>query len=161
MANLNQCNFIGTLGKDPESRFFPDGAAVCNFSIAVNERWKDKSGEKKERVEWVNIVATHGLAEVCGKYLQKGSSVFVSGKLATRKWQDKDGQDRYTTEIRADTMQMLGGRSDGDQVRRQHPDWRDRLQAAVLRLECFFVLRSDCFSGIAVLCTGKIRLCSF
>ena len=115
MANLNQCNFIGALGKDPESRFFPDGTAVCNFSIAVNEKWKDKSGEKKERVEWVNIVATHGLAEVCGKYLQKGSSVFVSGKLATRKWTDKDGQDRYTTEIRADTMQMLSGRQDGEQ----------------------------------------------
>lgn len=115
MASLNQCNFIGTLGKDPESRFFPDGAAVCNFSIAVNEKWKDKSGEKKERVEWVNIVATHGLAEVCGKYLQKGSSVFVSGKFSTRKWKDKDGQDRYTTEIRADAMQMLGGKQDGEQ----------------------------------------------
>lgn len=116
MANLNQCNFIGTLGKDPESRFFPDGSAVCNFSIAINESWKDKAtGEKKERVEWVNIVATHKLAEICGEYLKKGSSVFITGKLGTRKWQDKDGQDRYTTEIRADVMQMLGGKQDGEQ----------------------------------------------
>jgi len=116
MANLNQCNFIGALGKDPESRFFPDGSAVCNFSIAINESWKDKAtGEKKERVEWVNIVATHKLAEICGEYLKKGSSVFITGKLATRKWKDKDGQDRYTTEIRADTMQMLGGKQDGEQ----------------------------------------------
>lgn len=120
MANLNQCNFIGTLGKDPESRFFPDGSAVCNFSIAVNERWTDKSGEKKERVEWVNIVATHKLAEICGEYLKKGMNVFVSGKQQTRKWQDKDGNDRYTTEIRADTMQMLGGKQDGEQ-RQQRP----------------------------------------
>lgn len=119
MANLNQCNFIGTLGKDPDQRFFPDGSAVCNFSIAVNERWTNKVGEKKERVEWVNIVATQKLAEICGEYLKKGSSVFITGKLASRKWKDKDGQDRYTTEIRADTMQMLGGKQDGEQ--RQAP----------------------------------------
>jgi single-strand DNA-binding protein len=113
MANLNQCNFIGSLGKDPEQRFFPDGTAVCNFSIAVNETWKDKNGDKQERVTWIPIQATHKLAEICSQYLKKGSSVFVSGKFTTRKWQDKDGQDRYTTEIRADAMQMLGSKQDG------------------------------------------------
>lgn len=120
MASLNQCNFIGTLGKDPEQRFFPDGSAVSNFTIAVNESWKDKAtGAKKERVSWVPIVATHGLAEVCGQYLKKGSSVFVSGKFYTRKWTDKDGQDRYTTEIKADVMQMLGAKTDGGEQRQR------------------------------------------
>lgn len=100
---------IGRLGKDPEQRYMPNGKAVVNFSVATSESWK-KDGEKQERTEWHNVVAFDKLAEICGQYLQKGSQVFVEGKLATRKWQDKEGKDRYTTEIVASGMQMLGGR---------------------------------------------------
>lgn len=116
MASLNQCNFIGNLGRDPETRFMQNGDPVCNFSIACSESWKDKNtGEKKESTEWVNIVIYGKLAEVCGQYLKKGSQVFISGKLKTRKWQDKDGNDRYTTEVHANDMKMLGGKPDGAQ----------------------------------------------
>ena len=109
MANdLNQCNFIGRLGADPETRYAPSGDAICNFRIAVG--WKTK---EKEGSEWVRISAFGKLAEICGQYLKKGSQVFVSGKMSTRKWTDKEGRDQYTTEIRADQMQMLGGKSDG------------------------------------------------
>lgn len=108
MANdLNRCEFIGRLGKDPETRFMPNGDAVCNFSIAVG--WKSK---EKEGTEWVRINAYKQLAEICGKYLAKGSQVYISGRFKTRKWQDKEGQDRYSTEIEADQMQMLGGKSE-------------------------------------------------
>lgn len=115
-GDLNQCNFIGRLGRDPESRTFPSGDQVANFSIAVSESWRDKdSGEKKERTEWINIVCTGGLAKVASEYLRKGSQVMVSGKFRTRKWTDQQtGQERYATEIRADSMQMLGGRGDGE-----------------------------------------------
>lgn len=111
MANLNQCQFIGNVGKQPEVRYSPSGDAICNFSLAVNENWKDKTtGEKKESTEWVRIVTYRKLAEICGEYLKAGSPVWVQGKLKTRKWQDKDtGQDRYSTEIIADQMQMLAG----------------------------------------------------
>jgi single-strand DNA-binding protein len=102
---------LGNLGRDPEVRTFPNGDSVCNFSIATSTSWKDKaSGEKKEKTEWHNIVMYRKLAEIAGEYLKKGSSVFVEGSLQTRKWQTKEGQDRYTTEVAADTMQMLGGR---------------------------------------------------
>ena len=114
MANdLNRCEFIGRLGKDPEVRYSPDGSAVCNFSLAVG--WKTK---EKEGVEWVRIVAFGQLAEICGEYLTKGKQVYVSGRMTTRKWTDKDsGQDRYSTEVVADQMQMLGGK--GDEVDRE------------------------------------------
>ncbi len=109
MANdLNQCNFIGRLGRDPEVRYTPDGAAVANFSIAVGESWKDKaSGEKQEKTEWVKCVAWRKLGEIIGEYLSKGSQVFISGKLQTRSW-EKDGVTKYTSEIIVNQMQMLG-----------------------------------------------------
>lgn len=110
MASLNKCAFIGNLTRDPETRYMTNGEAVTNCSIAVNEQWKSKDGEKQERVEYINLVFYRRLAEVAGEYLKKGSMIYVDGKLQTRKWQDKDGQDRYTTEIRADTMKMLGGK---------------------------------------------------
>ena len=113
MSDLNQCNFIGRLGKDPETRYMTNGDAVTNFSIAVGEKWTVKpTGEKQERTEWVNVVAWRNLGEICGEYLVKGSQVMISGKMATRKWQDQNGNDRYTTEIVANNMQMLGGRND-------------------------------------------------
>ena len=111
MPSVNKVMLLGNLGRDPEVRTFPNGDSVCNFSIATSTSWKDKaSGEKKEKTEWHNIVMYRKLAEIAGEYLKKGSSVFVEGSLQTRKWQTKEGQDRYTTEIAADTMQMLGGR---------------------------------------------------
>ena len=116
MASVNKWIGIGNLGRDVESRTFPNGDPVANFSIAVSESWKDKnSGEKREHTEWVNIVATGGLAKVCTDYLRKGSQVYIEGSIRTRKWTDKDGNDRYSTEIRADQMQMLGGRPASDQ----------------------------------------------
>ena len=112
MASVNKVIVVGNLGKDPETRFMPDGKAVCNFSVATTDTWKDKAtGEKKEATEWHRVSSFGRLAEICGEYLKKGSQVYVEGKLRTRKWQDKEGQDRYTTEIIADAMQMLGSRS--------------------------------------------------
>lgn len=112
MSNdLNLCNFIGRLGKDPETRYLADGKAVTNFSLAVGSQWKNKNGEKQESTEWVNCTAYEKLAEICGEYLKKGSQIFVSGKMKTRKWQDKEGKDRYTTEIVVGQMQMFGGSS--------------------------------------------------
>ena len=111
MPSVNKVMLLGNLGRDPEVRTFPNGDSVCNFSIATSTSWKDKaSGEKKEKTEWHNIVMYRKLAEIAGEYLKKGSSIFVEGSLQTRKWQTKEGQDRYTTEVVADTMQMLGGR---------------------------------------------------
>jgi single-strand DNA-binding protein len=107
MSDLNQCNFIGRLPRDPETRYTKDGKAVANFTIAVNEAWK-KDGQKQESTTWVRIVAFGPLGEICSKYLQKGSQVFVSGKLTERKWQDQSGQTRYTSEIVARDMQVLG-----------------------------------------------------
>jgi single-strand DNA-binding protein len=101
---------MGNLGKDPEVRFMPNGDAVCNFSIATTDSWKDKAGERQEKTEWHNIVIYRRLAEIAGEYLKKGRPVYIEGRLQTRKWQTKEGQDRYTTEIIADSMQMLGGR---------------------------------------------------
>jgi len=117
MASVNKVILVGNLGKDPESRFLPDGGAVCNFSVATTDKWKDKSGEQQERTEWHRISTFAKLAEICGEYLKKGSQVYIEGRLQTRKWQDKEGHDRYTTEIVADRMQMLGSRAGGGEPR--------------------------------------------
>ncbi len=110
MPSVNKVILMGNLGKDPEVRFMPNGDAVCNFSIATTDSWKDKAGERQEKTEWHNIVMYRRLAEIAGEYLKKGRPVYIEGRLQTRKWQTKEGQDRYTTEIIADSMQMLGGR---------------------------------------------------
>lgn len=114
MANdLNRCEFIGRLGQDPETRFMPSGEPVVNMSIAVGEQWKDKSsGQKQERTTWVPVVVFGPLAKVCSDYLRKASRIYVAGKFKVRKWQDQSGQDRYTTEIVVNEMQMLDSRSD-------------------------------------------------
>lgn len=120
MASLNKVQIIGNLGRDPETRTFPSGDMVANVRIATTDRWKDKeTGEQREATEWHSVVFNGRLAEVVAQYLHKGSQVYVEGSLRTRKWQDKDGQDRYSTEIRADTMQMLGSRQDGGGQRDQ------------------------------------------
>jgi single-strand DNA-binding protein len=109
MASLNKVQIIGNLGRDPETRYMPNGDAVTNIAVATTETWKDKStGEKKEATEWHRITFYRKLAEVVAQYMKKGSSIYVEGRLQTRKWTDKDGVERYTTEIIADTMQMLG-----------------------------------------------------
>ncbi len=111
---VNKVILVGNCGKDPETRYMPSGGAVTNISIATSESWKDKqSGETKERTEWHNIVFFNRLGEIAGEYLKKGSQIYVEGSLRTRKWQDKSGQDRYTTEIVANEMQMLGSRNGG------------------------------------------------
>ena len=118
MASVNLCTFIGNLGKDCELRYLPNGDAVANFTIACTESWRDKTTqEKRETTEWVRIVCFRKLAEICGQYLKKGSQVYIEGSLKTRKWQDKDGQDRYTTEIVAEEMKMLGSREHSDSPR--------------------------------------------
>lgn len=111
MASVNKVILIGNLGADPETRYAPSGDAICNLRIATTEVWKDKSsGERREATEWHRVVFFGRTAEVAAQYLRKGSQIYVEGRLQTRKWQDKDGQDRYTTEIRGDEMKMLGGR---------------------------------------------------
>jgi single-strand DNA-binding protein len=111
MASVNKVILVGNLGADPETRYMPSGDAITNIRLATTDTWKDKtSGEKKEQTEWHRVAFFGKLAEIAGQYLRKGSQVYIEGSLRTRKWQDKDGQDRYTTEIRADTMQMLGSR---------------------------------------------------
>jgi single-strand DNA-binding protein len=111
MASVNKAILIGNLTRDPEVRFMPNSDAVCNFSIATSETWKDKAGVKQEKAEFHNIVMYRKLAEIAGEYLKKGSPVYIEGRLQTRKWQTKEGQDRYTTEIIADQMQMLGSKA--------------------------------------------------
>jgi len=113
MANLNQCNFIGNVARDCELRFTPSGKAVASFTIAVNEQWTS-NGEKQERTEWVKCTAWDKLAEICGKMLTKGKSVFISGRMTTNQWDDKDGNKRYTTEIVAYQMQLLSPRESRD-----------------------------------------------
>jgi single-strand DNA-binding protein len=114
MASVNKVIIVGNLGADPETRYTPGGDAVTNIRVATTDKWKDKaSGEMKEATEWHRIAFFGRLAEVAGEYLKKGSQVYVEGSLRTRKWQDKDGQDRYSTDIRADVMQMLGRREGG------------------------------------------------
>ena len=111
MASVNKVILIGNLGRDPETRYMPDGGAITNISIATTEVWKDKQGEKQEKTEWHRVAFFGKLAEIAGEYLKKGSQVYVEGRLQTRKWQDKDGADKYTTEIVANAMQMLGSRA--------------------------------------------------
>jgi len=114
MASINKVIIVGNLGRDPETRYMPNGEAVTNIAVATTESWKDKSsGEKKEITEWHRITFYRKLAEIAGQYLVKGSQVYIEGRLQTRKWTDKDGVERYTTEIVADTMQMLGSRQSG------------------------------------------------
>ena len=119
---VNKVILVGNLGKDPEVRYLPNGNAVANFTIATSESWKDKdTGEKKEKTEWHRIVVWGKLAEICGEYLRKGKQVYIEGRLQTRKWQDKDGHDKYTTEVVCDEMQMLGGRGDGGDAEQSPP----------------------------------------
>jgi len=123
MASVNRVILIGHLGRDPETRYMPDGTAVTNASIATTEQWTDKaSGEKKEATEWHRLQFWGRLGEIAGEYLKKGAMIYVEGKLQTRKWQDKDGIDRYTTEVRADVLKMLGRAGDA----RQENETQDR-----------------------------------
>lgn len=128
MASVNKWIGIGNLGKDPETRYAPSGEAICNITIACSESWKDKqTGEKKEMTEWVRISFFGKLAEIAGQYLRKGSQVYIEGSLRTRKWTDKENVERYTTEIRADEMKMLGGKPEGE---RQQSEPQQRSQPA-------------------------------
>ena len=110
MASVNKVILVGNLGRDPETRYTTSGDAVTNIRLATTDTWKDKSGEKQEKTEWHTVVFFGRQAEIAGEYLKKGRQIYVEGRLQTRKWQDKEGQDRYTTEIVADRMQMLGSR---------------------------------------------------
>ena len=113
MASVNKVILVGNLGRDPEVRYMPSGDAIANISVATTDNWKDKNGEKQERTEWHRVAFFGKLAEIVGEYLKKGSQVYVEGRLQTRKWTDKEGHDKYTTEIVADRMQMLGSRAGG------------------------------------------------
>jgi len=122
--SVNKVILVGNLGKDPELRYTASGTAVCNFSLATTERYKDRDGNNQEKTEWHNIVVWRQLAEICGKYLTKGKQIYIEGKLQTRKWEDRDGNTRYTTEIVADQMQMLGRVGDdnsGGSYQRREP----------------------------------------
>ena len=131
MASVNRVTIIGNLGKDPETRYAPSGDAVTNITVATTETWKDKAtGEKREATEWHRVVFFGTLAEIAGQYLKKGSQVYLEGKLKTRKWQDKDGAERYTTEINADEMKMLGGKGDGQQSEPQRQQQAPQRQQA-------------------------------
>jgi len=123
MTGVNKVILIGCLGRDPEVRYTPNGVAVANFSIATSESWKDSKGEKQEKTEWHKIIAWKRLAEICVEYLEKGSRVYIEGKLQTRSWEDRDGNKRYTTEVVASQMQMLDTRRDdkADAVNEQEP----------------------------------------
>lgn len=128
MASVNKVVIIGNLGKDPEMRSFPNGDQIANITVATTDKWKDKqSGEMKENTEWHRIVFNGRLAKVVGQYLRKGSQVYVEGSLRTRKWTDKDGHEKYTTEIRADQMQMLGNKPSGN--RDEQGDYSSQRQA--------------------------------
>jgi single-strand DNA-binding protein len=115
MASVNKVILVGNLGRDPEVRYLPSGDAVANVTLATTETWKDKSGEKQEQTEWHRVAMFGKTAEIAGEYLKKGSQVYIEGRLQTRKWTDKEGQERTTTEIRCDRMQMLGSRSGGSE----------------------------------------------
>ena len=129
MAGINKVIIVGNLGNDPEIRTMPTGEQVANITVATSESWTDKNtGEKKTQTEWHRIVLYRRLAEIAGQYLAKGSQVYIEGRLKTRKWQDSNGQDRYTTEIQGDNLQMLGGRQDAAQ--NQPPKQQDKQQKA-------------------------------
>jgi single-strand DNA-binding protein len=121
MASVNKVIIVGNLGRDPEVRYLPEGGAITNISVATTDTWKDKSGEKQERTEWHRVAFFGKLAEIAGEYLKKGSQIYVEGALRTRKWQDKEGKERYTTEIVADRMQMLGSRGGGSEPMAREP----------------------------------------
>lgn len=115
MSSVNKVIIVGNLGKDPEIRYTSAGKPIANLTVATSENWKDKNtGEKQERTEWHKVTLFDKLAEIVGKYLKKGSKIYLEGKLQTRKWQDKDGQDRYTTEIVGSEMKMLSGKGEGE-----------------------------------------------
>lgn len=117
MASVNKVIILGNVGRDPETRYAADGGAITNVSIATSEQWKDKaSGEKKDKTEWHRVVFFQRLAEIAGEYLKKGASCYIEGKLTTRKWTDKDGIEKYTTEIHADRLQLLGGKPDSERT---------------------------------------------
>ncbi len=118
---INKVILVGNLGQDPEVKHLPNGNAVCNISVATSESWKDQQGQLQERAEWHRVTMFRKLAEIAGQYLRKGSQVYLEGKLQTRKWQDQNGQDRYTTEIIAESMQMLGGRGESQQGQQVAP----------------------------------------
>lgn len=124
MAGINKVIIVGNLGNDPEVRTMPNGDAVANISVATSESWTDRNtGERREVTEWHRIVFFRRQAEVCGEYLRKGSQVYVEGRLKTRKWQDQNGQDRYTTEIQGDVLQMLGGRQNTGDFQQNAPSY--------------------------------------
>lgn len=130
MAGINKVIIVGNLGNDPEIRTMPNGEQVANITVATSESWTDKNtGERKEQVEWHRIVLYRRLAEIAGQYLHKGSQVYIEGRLKTRKWQDNNGQDRYSTEIQCDNLQMLGGRNQ-DAAQNQPPKQQDKQQKA-------------------------------
>jgi len=129
MASVNKVILVGNLGADPDTRYLPSGEAVTNIRIATTETWKDKSGERQERTEWHNIAFFGRLAEIAAEYLKKGRSVYVEGRLRTRKWQDKDGNDRYTTEIVASEMQMLGSPGERSSDRGERYEREERTAA--------------------------------
>lgn len=120
MASVNKAIILGNLGQDPETRYMPNGKAATNITIATTESWKDKEGNKQEKTEWHRVTFFDRLAEVAGEYLKKGSPVYVEGRIQSRKWQDKEGVDRYTTEIIADRMQLLGGKSKDEPPKKEY-----------------------------------------
>ncbi len=141
---VNKVILIGNLGQDPQSRAMPSGKAVVNLRVATSDQWRDKqTGENKEATEWHNVVMFDRLAEIAAEYLRKGSQIYVEGRIRTRKWQDKEGNDRYTTEIVANEMNMLGGRGGGDRGMGSAPDRsRERSEAPAARAEAAGVAES-------------------
>jgi single-strand DNA-binding protein len=136
MASVNKVIIVGNLGRDPETRYMPDGGAITNISVATTDKWKDKNGEMQEKTEWHRVAFFGKLAEIAGEYLKKGSQVYVEGRLQTRKWQDKEGADKYTTEIVANQMQMLGprqGMGGGDRGGADAPERQDGAAGAASR----------------------------
>jgi single-strand DNA-binding protein len=132
MAGVNKAIVVGNLGRDPEVRYTPSGVPVASFSVATSDEWKDKdTGAKQERTEWHRIVAWRGLAEVCGKYLRKGSQVYIEGRIQTRSWEDRDGVQRYTTEIIAQNMQMLGSPMKQERTQNSNEGYRDEEPASI------------------------------
>ena len=130
MASVNKVILVGNLGRDPETRYTTGGDAVTNIRVATTDTWKDKNGEKQEKTEWHTVVFFGRQAEIAGEYLKKGRQVYIEGRLQTRKWQDKEGQDRYSTEIVADRMQMLGSRESGSSASSVPSDPAEREPAA-------------------------------
>jgi len=130
MASINKVILVGHLGRNPEGRYLPSGEMVANFSMATTESWKDKSGEKKEETEWHRVSFFGKTAEVICEYVKRGSQIYVEGRIQTRKWTDKDGVEKYSTEIRGDRMQMLGSRAGGDSERSQQEQQKAQEQRA-------------------------------